>query len=536
MIEKSSAWKEEFARRLKEGGPWDKWTLYKMAYEVEKDQLISDFSSLQAPKFLTNLQLLDHQIEAARTVIEKMNGKAILADEVGLGKTIEAGLILKEYILRGLVKKALILVPASLITQWVDELNGKFFIPAIGCKKKNVPFEQYDFVVMSIDMAKRSPYREKIYGQDYDMVIIDEAHKLKNNKTQAYQFVQGLKKKFCLLLTATPFQNNIFEIFYLVSLLKPGHLGNVESFQSYFKKGKNGLKEDEYLKELVNQVMIRNRRQDTGVEWVGRHVQTIPVQFTDEEKEVYEMLQRLKHYTSFAGHSFAMTTLLKEMCSSKEAAYLTLAKMRDKTQSAEEIQYIDQIIEKMSYLEINSKAEKSYEIIRQVKEKVIIFTEYRATQLYLQWYLYQKGIKSVLFNGKFSKNKRDWMRRLFQDCADVLIATESGGEGINLQFCHHVINFDLPWNPMKIEQRIGRVHRFGQESDVFIYNLAIQNTIEDRILDLLSNKIDVFEKIVGELDDILTNKSEERIYQSPTFVSHFHFEDFGLENQLGFNG
>lgn len=346
--------------------------------------------------------------------------------------------------------------------------------------------------------------------------------------------MQGIKKKFCLLLTATPIQNQIFEIFYLVSLLKPGHLGNVESFQSYFKKGKNGLAEDEYLKELVDQVMIRNRRQDTGIEWVGRNVQTIPIQFTEEEQKVYQMIQSLKERTSLFSNSFAMTTLLKEMCSSKEAAYLTLVKLKEKVQRQEEIDYIDEIIEKMSNLEINSKAEKTYEIIQKAKDKVIIFTEYRATQHYLQWYLYQKGIKSVLFNGKFSKNKRDWMRQLFRDYADVLIATESGGEGINLQFCHHVINFDLPWNPMKIEQRIGRVHRFGQEQDVYIYNLAIQNTIEDRILDLLTNKINVFEKVVGELDDILTNKVEERIYQSPNFVSNFDFEDYGLEGELGF--
>ncbi len=280
--------------------------------------------------------------------------------------------------------------------------------------------------------------------------------------------------------------------------------------------------------------MIRNRRQDTGIEWVGRHVETIPIQFTDEEKEVYEMIQQLKERTSVFANSFAMTTLLKEMCSSKEAAYLTLVKMKEKMQSRDEIDYIEEIIEKMSNLEINSKAEKTYEIIQKAKDKVIIFTEYRATQHYLQWYLYQKGIKSVLFNGKFSKNKRDWMRQLFKDYADVLIATESGGEGINLQFCHHVVNFDLPWNPMKIEQRIGRVHRFGQQSDVYIYNLAIQNTIEDRIIDLLTNKIDVFEKVVGEIDDILSNKVEEPIYNSPSFVPNFHFEDFGLEDQLGF--
>ena len=166
--------------------------------------------------------------------------------------------------------------------------------------------------------------------------------------------------------------------------------------------------------------------------------------------------------------------------------------------------YIEDIVQKLMRLEINSKAEKTFEIISQANGKVIIFTEYRASQTYLQWYLQSKGITSVPFNGQFSKSKREWMKQLFKEQAQVLIATESGSEGINLQFCHHVINFDLPWNPMKLEQRIGRVHRLGQEHDVHIYNLAIQNTIEDHILDLLYDKIGVFEKVVGELDDILS--------------------------------
>ena len=116
----------------------------------------------------------------------------------------------------------------------------------------------------------------------------------------------------------------------------------------------------------------------------------------------------------------------------------------------------------------------------------------------------QKELLASFSTGKFSKSKREWMKQLFKEKAQVLIATESGSEGINLQFCHHVINYDLPWNPMKLEQRIGRVHRLGQEQDVHIYNLAIQNTIEDHILDLLYVKIGVFEKVVGELDDILS--------------------------------
>lgn len=328
------------------------------------------------------------------------------------------------------------------------------------------------------------------------MIIIDEAHKLKNHKTLIYEFVQGLKKKFCLLLTATPIQNDVFELYYLISLLKPGHLGNYETFQSAFSASKHDLEHDDYLKELVNQVMVRNRREDTGVEWTKRHVQIIPIQFTTEEKEIYDLLGTL------SSGSFSLITLQKEMCSSKEATALTLSKMLEDSKETKEI---EGILAKLMALEVNAKAEKTLEIIKQADDKVIIFTEYRATQIYLQWYLHSKGITSVLFNGKYNKNKRDYMKHLFKEKAQVLIATEAGGEGINLQFCHHVINYDLPWNPMKLEQRIGRVHRLGQEHDVHIYNLAIENTIEKDILALLHTKIDVFEKVVGDLDAILTN-------------------------------
>ena len=124
--------------------------------------------------------------------------------------------------------------------------------------------------------------------------------------------------------------------------------------------------------------------------------------------------------------------------------------------------------------------------------------------MYLQWFLKQNGISSVPFRGGFKRGKKDWMRELFQKHAQVLIATEAGGEGINLQFCNHIINFDLPWNPMRLEQRIGRIHRLGQEKDVMIYNFAIQNTVEEHILKLLYEKIELFEKVIGDLDDILT--------------------------------
>ncbi|MGP7816221.1 DEAD/DEAH box helicase [Niallia sp. 01092] len=502
------SWNDELLKRMTEDGPWANWELFKLSLEVEQHTIIREFEGLQAPNHLSDLTPLPHQLEVAKKVIEDMNGKAILADEVGLGKTIEAGLILKEYMIRGLVKKVLILVPASLVTQWATELNVKFYIPAV-IQRKSYVWEQCDIVVSSIDTAKREPHRKIIYDQDYDLVIIDEAHKLKNNKTKNYEFVQNLKKKFCLLLTATPIQNRISEIFNLVSLLKPGHLGNESTFYEKYKKDSRSINDDEHLKELVNKVMIRNRRHNTGIEWTKRVVEAVTIDFSKEEKDLYDTIEQLKssHQNEANGRNpFSMITLQREACSSREAVYYTLQNMLKKSEnpSAQLTNNIHLLLKKVEAVTSNSKAEKALELIQKINDKVIIFTEYRATQLYLQWFLKQHGITSVPFRGGFKRGKKDWMRDLFQNHAQVLIATEAGGEGINLQFCNHIINFDLPWNPMRLEQRIGRIHRFGQKKNVMIYNFAVKHTVEDHILTLLYEKIHLFEKVIGELDDILT--------------------------------
>jgi SNF2 family DNA or RNA helicase len=502
-IEFDTSWQEDFSSLIETDGPWGNWELFRLAMEVENHVVIPEFEGLLAPKYLSQLTPLPHQLEVAKQVVENMNGKAILADEVGLGKTIEAGLILKEYMIRGLVKKVLILVPASLVTQWASELNSKFHIPAVAQRKSYV-WEQCDVVISSIDTAKRNPHRDIIYNQDYDLVIIDEAHKLKNNKTKNYEFVQNLKKKFCLLLTATPIQNRISEIFNLVSLLKPGHLGSENDFYNKYKKDSRSIDDDEHLKELVNKVMIRNRRADTGIEWTKRIVETIAIDFSAEEKELYDAVRSLRG--TGTSRMFSVITLEREACSSREAVFYTLKNMLNKHEDpkpsfTEQVQQLIQLVEKV---QSNAKAEKALELIREIDDKAIIFTEYRATQLYLQWFLKQHGITSVPFRGGFKRGKKDWMRELFKNNAQVLIATEAGGEGINLQFCHHIINFDLPWNPMRLEQRIGRIHRLGQEKDVKIYNFAIKGTVEEHVLKLLYEKIHLFEKVIGELDDILT--------------------------------
>lgn len=500
----TQTWTEEFLNRIHHDGPWANWDLYQLAIEAERALAIPTFTGLRALEHLPHLTPLPHQLEVAKRVIEEMNGKAILADEVGLGKTIEAGLVLKEYMIRGLVKKALILVPASLVTQWAKELNEKFYIPAV-VQRKSYVWDQCDIVISSIDTAKRSPHKEMIFEQDYDLIIIDEAHRLKNNKTQNYAFVQQLKKKFCLLLTATPIQNQMDEIFNLVSLLKPGHLGNETKFAEKYKRNKRSIQEEEHLKQLVNKVMIRNRRADTNIEWTKRHVETIEVQLSEEERGLYEAVSNLRGDPAIPTSTFSVLTLQREACSSREAVFYTIKNMIDKaTQPSSAFkQKISELMKRIESVTVNSKAKKAVELVQRINDKVIIFTEYRATQFYLQWFLKQHGISSVPFRGGFKRGKKDWMRDLFKNKAQVLIATEAGGEGINLQFCNHMINYDLPWNPMRLEQRIGRIHRLGQQEDVYIYNFTTKNTVEEHIIHLLYEKIALFERVVGELDDIL---------------------------------
>jgi len=471
------------------------WELFKLHYQMKKATMPKEFDELQVLSHLPHVNFLDHQIKTAQSVIQDMNGRAILADEVGLGKTIEAGLILKEYMIRGLVKNALLLVPASLVNQWIAELHEKFYIPAASYRK-NYNWDDHPIFVTSLDMAKRKEHRDKILDLNFDMVIIDEAHKLKNHKTLNHSFAKSLKKKYCLLLTATPIQNNIIELFNLVTILKPGYLGSYETFtQKFGKKNAENL-QDAYLNKLIQKVMVRNRRKDTLLKDVERNVHSVWITFTEEEQRVYDKLNEMLETCS----SLSKITFLRELCSSREACYLSLQNSKNEQLKT----FNEEMMNEIAMLPHHVKAKKLVELIKSFgNEKVIVFTEYRASQYYLQWYLQQHNITSVSFRGGMKRGRKDWIRQLFKENAQVFLATEAGGEGINLQFCKYIINYDLPWNPMRLEQRIGRIHRYGQEDDIHIYNFGIENTLEEHIMKLLYEKIDIFERVIGKLDKIL---------------------------------
>lgn len=497
---------KELSERLNQDGPWDSWNLFRMAYRAEESLLTQDFHQLQCLKHLPQLHPHPHQIESARRVLHVMRGRAILADEVGMGKTVEAGLVLKEYMIRGLVKKVLILVPSSLVLQWQRELMQKFGIPAMA-QKKEYMWRSCDVLIASIDTAKRTPHREHVLDQDYDLLIVDEAHKLKNPHTKNYQFIKEIKKKYCLLLTATPIQNEISELYNLITLLKPGHLGSESEFIERYVVSKRESKNSQRLKGELDKVMIRNRRIESGLHLPDRNVITVPIQLTEAERKFYESVTLFikEQYRAYGTRSaLPLITLQREVCSSRDATYLSLIQLYNRLSESSSLRTaIEELAEIGKKVEVQSKAVKTVEMIKEINDKVIIFTEFRGTMNYLQHYLHQNGITSIPFRGGFNRNKKDWMRELFEKRAQVLVATEAGGEGINLQFCNRIINYDLPWNPMKIEQRIGRIHRLGQEREVYIYNLSTEKTIEEHILKLLYEKIKLFEMVIGELDVIL---------------------------------
>lgn len=471
------------------------WQQFKLYYEARK-QLSIKQDSLTCLRYLPNITLLPHQIKTCKKVLDEMNGRAILADEVGLGKTIEAACILKELLIRRMVRRVLILVPATLVDQWVHELSEKFLIP-VTLYHKNMDWQAASIVVTSLDLAKGAKHREIITKISYDLLIVDEAHKLRNPNTINYQFVQAIQKKYCLLLTATPIQNKLADIFHLITILKPGYLGNLTSF---LKQGKMLEKNNTHMKTLLQAVMIRHRREDIDLAASKRSIQTSYLQFDPATEAAYQMLDEALEKLP------AMTkwTFLKQLCSSREAAYLSL----ERTMTEKNKKQIEPVLEEIASLPHHVKAENAVAYINQFpNDKIIIFTQYKPSQFYLQWYLTEHNISAVSYTGDMSQSKKSWMLAEFKRNKQVLIATEAGSEGINLQFASHIINYDLPWNPMRIEQRIGRIHRLGQKNDVHIIHFAIKNTLEEHVLKTLHEKVDLVEQTVGDIDEILTAES-----------------------------
>jgi len=457
-----------------------------------------------------------YQIETVKKVLKYFGGRALLADEVGLGKTIEAGILLKEYLVRGLVRRTLILTPPSLVSQWQEELATKFFIKSVttdelGNRQEARFWQKHKTIVASISTAKSKKYSEAVAKVEWDMVIVDEAHHLKNRSSQNWKLVNSLKKRFILLLTATPVQNNLVELYNLLTLLMPGVLKTEAQFKrEYVASGDPTMpKNPDRLRSLLREVMVRNIRSVVDVKLPKRFATTISVEPSASERRLYEAITAFikNHFHEEKGlDRLTLHTLLRKAGSSPPAAAESLEGLRERMAYPE----LDELVELAGSVQETEKGKRLLEIVNKAQGKVLIFGQYARTNAYVATLLAGAGIRYAEFNGSMNQAEKDEAIRQFREDVNVLVSSESGGEGRNLQFCQTIVNFDLPWNPMRIEQRIGRIHRIGQTKDIFIFNFCIKGSIEEEILHILNDKINMFELVVGEIDSVLGNLSDEK--------------------------
>nr|WP_302596027.1 SNF2-related protein [uncultured Cellulosilyticum sp.] len=563
----------------------------------------SSIDSLAASLGGARVDLNPHQIDAALFAFRSpLSNGVILADEVGLGKTIEAGIVMAQYWAER-KRKILLIVPAALRNQWRGELDDKFYLKAIILEGKNYnsekkqgvlnPFNREgEIVICSYQFAAKN--KKDLINTKWDLVVIDEAHKLRSvyKKTNVLgntlkQALQGRKK---LLLTATPLQNSLLELYGLVSIIDDHVFGDVKTFKEMYVNVEDENIRNYFLKKRISPFCKRTLRKQV-VEYVP-YTKRLPIlqkyEPSKEEELLYnkvaEYLQSDKLYALpnsqrklmtmilwklLASSSFAiagtLNSLIKRLENMLEGIESDLeledydnleevmeewdneevdeyfTKVEDRDEIKKELEQLREYLRLAQKIKINAKGQNLLKALEQgfdkaqeigALRKAVIFTESKRTQEYLFNLLTYNGYrdKIVFLNGSNNDSGSKaiynaWIKKhagedvisgskqadmkaaiveAFRDEASILIGTEAAAEGINLQFCSLLVNYDLPWNPQRIEQRIGRCHRYGQKNDVVVINfLNINNQAEQRVYEILDKKFKLFEGVFGSSDEVL---------------------------------
>lgn len=564
-----------------------------------------------------------HQVEAACFALKSPLAKGVLlADEVGLGKTIEASLVIAQKWAEG-KKNILLVTPASLRKQWNQELADKFELPSIIIDSKiareqrqqglSNPFNQSECIVIcSYEFV--ASQQDRVGLVDWNLVVFDEAHKLRNvyqNKgsKRAKAVVQATRRaESRVLLSATPIQNNLMELYGLTSVIDEHYFGDAKSFRTLYanRQRDKGTLEDlkQRIEPLCHRTLRKQVQQEGGINFTNRYSLTQDFTPSEQEWDLYQKVSaylhspdtqaispNARHLVSIgvrkilASSSFAVADTLKGMISRlQDEQALTEGVLEDLEEAddwldqfdevesdpgvcdtstsqrqaklKEEIALLSEYQQLAASITDNAKGTALLTVLEKAldmtenqggQRKAVVFTESCRTQQYLNELLEQSGHKgrTVLLNGSNNDPQskqiyQDWMERhrgsarishsktadmkaalvekFKSDDADILISTEAGGEGINLQFCSLLINYDLPWNPQKVEQRIGRVHRYGQKNDVVVVNFVNRkNPADQRVFQLLNEKLKLFEGVFGASDEILgaiaSIDIEKRIYE-----------------------
>lgn len=487
------------------------------------DDILGSLETLEAK----SVKLLEHQVDAAHRALFEMDGRALLADEVGLGKTIEVGMILREMHYRDIQGSVLILTPAQLAKQWQTELRTKFKLSFV-CNYDDAfeGFGAHDRIIASIDTAKSERHRASVLRKAWDVLVLDEAHYIKNEATDRFDLIEEMDYRYGFFLTATPIQNELTDLYNIISLLRPGLFGTRESFQRrYVDSEQQGLANEPDLHQLLDGVMIRNRREDTDIDFTDRIVDTRTFAPSKREMQLYEAVSEYvsASYERDRGQKLVLMTLQKEVVSSPAALRQTVSKrLADNPGSASRSQ-LARIMQMCDEIEQPTKQRRLLEIIDEAqasvaKGRVIVFTQFRPTQAQIVDRLVTGDHLVHTFHGGHTSAEKEEIVSRFESTGGVLVATDAMSEGRNLQSCNVLVNYDLPWNPMRVEQRIGRIHRIGQDRDVYIFNLALRGTVEEYVLERLYDKIDLFQKTVGGLSEILSRlQSGERGFEDAVF-------------------
>jgi SNF2 family DNA or RNA helicase len=470
---------------------------------------------------------LSYQMRAAQAALQRFRGRGLLCDEVGLGKTIEAGLVLKEYFARHMVERVLIIVPPGLVEQWREELAQKFGLDDFVTNTDDA-FRQlgrdawgaFPRVIASLAAARLREHSQTITKLTYDLIIVDEAHHLKNRSSVSWKFVNSLQKKYILMLTATPVENKLDELYNLITILKPGQLKTPQEFRRQFMvRGDPRLPKNRgRLRELLADVMIRHSRGQVSVKLPPRRAHTVRLTLSPPEQTLYQQVStfvRQRYQEKGKGSpKLTLGLLQRQIGSSPMATIKTLQNLVQSTAWKPYQAELRALVEQAHAVTNWAKADALQKLIQAAgQDKLIIFTHFQATLEVLARRLTDQGVDFVLYHGGLTAQQKDAAIRHFETEGSVLLSTEAAGEGRNLQFCHVMINFDLPWNPQRIEQRVGRIHRVGQTERVEIFNLSASGTIEDYLLDILDRKLNMFELVIGEMDMILGHLTREQDFE-----------------------
>ncbi len=583
--------------------PYSKYQVKLFATQLTLRQPANSIDKLSHAIASARVDLNPHQVDAALFAVRSPLSKGvILADEVGLGKTIEAGIVISQKWAER-KRKLLIIAPATLRKQWQQELIDKFNIPSIilenttykQLKKAGKLFDSASLLICSYNFAaSKADVLEEV---NWDLVVIDEAHRLRNVYKTGNKMASAIAGVVSdvpkLLLTATPLQNSLLELYGLVSIIDPHVFGDIVSFKEQYVRGVNETLRNSRLKERIKPFCQRTLRKQVleYIKFTQRVAMTEEFIPSDDEQRLYEQvsayLQREKLNALPRSQRTLMTLVLRKLlASSSYAIAATLQKLVERLEQAQakqsvlelldgEIEGLDELADEIgedaveeakgklteeelqdlrlelaelrdyaklaSGIRDNAKGTALQKVLATAFEKLegigaakkaVIFTESRRTQRYLAELLDNNGFegKICMMNGtntdpqsksiyaewarkhagsdKVSGSKTADMKAAivehFRDSATILIATESAAEGVNLQFCSLVVNFDLPWNPQRVEQRIGRCHRYGQKYDVVVVNfLNKRNAADQRVYQLLAEKFKLFDGVFGASDEIL---------------------------------